>query len=47
MNIIVLLLILILVFGAGGFYVGPPYGYYGGFGIGTVLLIVILVLLFR
>ena len=44
---IILLVVLILLFGFGGYHLGPGLGYYGGFGIGTVLLIVLILLLFR
>jgi hypothetical protein len=46
MGLIILLVVLILLFGGGGFYYGPSYPYYGG-GLGFVLLILVLVLVFR
>jgi hypothetical protein len=36
---------LILVFGFGGYRMGPGLGYYGGGGIGTILLIVLILYL--
>lgn len=43
---LLILLILLLVFGFGGYRLGPGLGYYGG-GIGTiVILLIILWLLF-
>ncbi len=49
MNLILLVLILLILFGGlGGFYYGPRYGWggphYGG--LGLVLLIILLVILF-
>jgi hypothetical protein len=44
----ILLIILILACFGGGFYGGPAYPYrYGGWGLGTVLLIILIVLLVR
>lgn len=42
---LLVLVVLILVLGFGGWYVGPGVGHYGGFGLGGILLIVLLVLL--
>jgi hypothetical protein len=47
MGLILLLVILALIFGGGGFYIGPGPFMYGGFGIGTILIIVLIVLLAR
>ncbi len=44
-SLIVILVILLLVFGFGGYRMGPGIGYYGGGGISTILLIVIILLL--
>lgn len=46
MNVFILLILILLIFGGGGLYLGPPFHVYGG-GIGLVLLIVILFVLFR
>ena len=43
MNILVILLILLLLFGGCGFYFGGPV--YGGSGIGLILVICIIVYL--
>jgi hypothetical protein len=42
-----ILIVLILVFGLGGFRLGPGVGYYGGGGISLILLIVLILLLLR
>lgn len=42
---LIVLLVLLLVFGFGGYRLGPGIGYYGGGGISLVLLIVIILLL--
>ena len=42
---LIALIILLLVFGFGGFRLGPGLGYYGGGGISLILLIVIILLL--
>ena len=41
---LIALIILLLVFGFGGYRLGPGLGYYGGGGISLVLLIVIILL---
>jgi hypothetical protein len=41
------LIILLLVFGFGGYRMGPGIGYYGGGGISLIILIVIILLLLR
>jgi uncharacterized protein DUF3309 len=41
------LIVLILVFGFGGYRMGPGVGYYGGGGISLVLLIVLILLLLK
>jgi hypothetical protein len=38
---------LLLVFGFGGYRLGPGLGYYGGGGISLIILIVIILLLLR
>lgn len=43
---LIVLIILLLVFGLGGYRMGPGLGYYGGGGIGLLLLLVILWMLF-
>ncbi len=40
---LILLIVLILLFGIGGWQVGPGLGYYGGGGI-TLVLVVLLIL---
>jgi len=45
-GLILLLILLVLVFGDGGFYLGLPFHLFGG-GLGLLLVIVIIVLLFR
>jgi hypothetical protein len=47
MSLLVILIILFLVFGFGGYRLGPGLGYYGGGGISLILLIVIILLLLR
>jgi hypothetical protein len=54
MGLIVLILLIILLFGGGlgttfGGWGGPEYGHYGygGVGLGTILLIVLIVMLLR
>lgn len=42
---LVLLVVLILLFGFGGYRMGPGVGYYSGFGLGGVLLILLVILL--
>lgn len=44
MNLILLVIVLMILCGAGGIYVGAPYT---GGGLGTALLIVLIVLLAR
>jgi hypothetical protein len=41
------LIILLLVFGFGGYRLGPGVGYYGGGGISLIILIVIILLLLK
>jgi hypothetical protein len=38
---------LLLVFGFGGYRLGPGVGYYGGGGISLIILIVIILLLLK
>lgn len=42
---LIVLVVLLLVFGFGGYRLGPGLGYYGGGGISLILLIVIILLL--
>ena len=44
---IILLIILILLFGFGGYRLGPGVGYYGGGSISLILLIVLILLLLK
>jgi Protein of unknown function (DUF3309) len=46
-EMIILLIVLILLFGFGGYRMGPGMGYYGGGGLSLILLIVLIVLLLR
>jgi hypothetical protein len=46
-SMLILLIILLLVFGFGGYRLGPGLGYYGGGGISLIILIVIILLLLR
>jgi hypothetical protein len=46
-SMLIILIILLLVFGFGGYRLGPGIGYYGGGGISLILLIVIILLLLR
>jgi Protein of unknown function (DUF3309) len=46
-NMLIILIILLLVFGFGGYRMGPGLGYYGGGGVSLILLIVIILLLLR
>ena len=43
-TMLILLIVLLLVFGFGGFRLGPGLGYYGGGGISLLLLILIILL---
>ena len=43
-SMLILLIVLLLVFGFGGFRLGPGLGYYGGGGISLLLLILIILL---
>ena len=43
--LIIILVVFLLVFGFGGYRMGPGIGYYGGGGISLILLIVIILLL--
>ena len=47
MSLIVILVVLFLVFGFGGYRLGPGLGYYGGGGLSLIILIVIILLLLR
>ena len=42
---LLILILLILLFGGFGWHMGLGVGYYGGFGLGGVLLIVLIALL--
>jgi hypothetical protein len=44
---IILLVVLILLFGFGGYRMGPGLGHYGGGGISLLLLVVLIILLLR
>jgi hypothetical protein len=44
---IILLVVLLLVFGFGGYRLGPGIGYYGGGGLSLIVLIVLVLLLMR
>lgn len=44
---LVILIILLLVFGLGGYHLGPGLGYYGGGGLSIIVLIIIILLLLR
>jgi hypothetical protein len=44
MSTVVLVLLILLLFGGGG-YLGPGVGYYGGFGLGSLLVVVLIVML--
>jgi hypothetical protein len=44
---LVLLIILILVFGFGGYRMGPGIGYYGGGGVSLLLVNILIYLLVR
>jgi uncharacterized protein DUF3309 len=46
-RMLIVLIILLLVFGFGGYSLGPGLGYYGGGGISLILLIVIVLLLLK
>jgi hypothetical protein len=46
-TMLIVLIILLLVFGFGGYRLGPGLGYYGGGGISLIILIVIILLLLR
>ena len=46
LGLILFLILLVLLFGGCGFYLGPPFHLFGG-GLGLLLVIVIIVLLFR
>jgi hypothetical protein len=42
-----LLIVLLLVFGFGGYRMGPGIGYYGGGGLSLIVLVVLILLLMR
>jgi hypothetical protein len=42
MPLIFIVIILLLLFGVGGYYIGPGVGYYGGAGLSLMLIIYIL-----
>jgi hypothetical protein len=42
---IILLIVLLLVFGIGGYRMGPGLGYYGGGGLSLIVLVVLVLLL--
>ncbi len=44
MSLIVLLVILALLFGVGGYRMGPGAGYYGGGSVSVILIILVLLL---
>jgi hypothetical protein len=46
-SMLIVLIILLLVFGFGGYRLGPGLGYYGGGGVSLIILIVIILLLLR
>jgi hypothetical protein len=46
-GMLIVLIILLLVFGFGGYRLGPGLGYYGGGGVSLIILIVIILLLLR
>jgi len=43
--LLIIHIVLLLLFGFGGYRMGPGVGYYGGGGISLILLIVIILLL--
>jgi uncharacterized protein DUF3309 len=45
--VLIILIILLLVFGFGGWRLGPGLGYYGGGGISLIILIIIILLVLR
>jgi Protein of unknown function (DUF3309) len=46
-RMLIILIILLLVFGFGGYRLGPGMGYYGGGGVSLIILIVIILLLLK
>ncbi len=46
-RMLIILIILLLVFGFGGYRLGPGLGYYGGGGLSLIILIVIILLLLK
>ncbi len=44
---LIILIVLLLVVGFGGYRMGPGIGYYGGGGLSLILLILIILLLLR
>jgi hypothetical protein len=46
-TMLIVLIVLILLFGFGGYRMGPGIGYYGGGGISLILLIVVILLLLK
>jgi Protein of unknown function (DUF3309) len=46
-RMLIILIILLLVFGFGGYRLGPGLGYYGGGGVSLIILIVIILLLLK
>ena len=47
MNLLIIVLLIVLVFGGGSVWTGPTYGWSYGGGIGLVGLVLIVVLLAR
>jgi hypothetical protein len=43
---IILLIVLLFVFGFGGYRMGPGLGYYGGGGLSLIILLILLFLIF-
>jgi hypothetical protein len=46
MPLIILLVVLILIFGGVGYYMGPGLGYYGGGGLSLILALILIYLIF-
>jgi Protein of unknown function (DUF3309) len=44
---LIILIVLLLVFGLGGYHLGPGLGYYGGGGLSLIVLVIIILLLMR
>jgi hypothetical protein len=47
MGLIILLVVLLLVFGTGGYALGPGIGYFGGGSLAFIVLAILIVMIVR